>query len=162
MGLKAKWEYFRAIYERYRQADRKTKQAILSEFCLNTRYHRKYAIRLLNGPAPGKRSQDAGHARRRGCSYGQQTLGILAHAKSRLSNQAAPHLDQNRSSREPEIRYAGWDHSSFLEDLPRKAFGVEARVQYGCCLPRLRFAQEEDHTETRQFGSVSQASGSNF
>ncbi len=45
MGLKAKWEYFRAIYERYGQADRKTKQAILSEFCLNTRYHRNYAIR---------------------------------------------------------------------------------------------------------------------
>lgn len=78
MGLKAKWEYFRAIYERYRQADRKTKQAILSEFCLNTRYHRKYAIRLLNGPAPGKRSRDAGHARRRGWSYGHQTLSILA------------------------------------------------------------------------------------
>src|SRR6266849_332172 len=78
MGLKAKWEYFRAIYERYRQADRKTKQAILSEFCLNTHYHRKYAIRLLNGPAPGKRSRDAGHARRRGCSYGPQTLSILA------------------------------------------------------------------------------------
>ncbi len=78
MGLKAKWEYFRAIYERYRQANRNTKQAILSEFCLNTRYHRKYAIRLLNGPAPGKRSRGAGHARRRGCSYGPQTLSILA------------------------------------------------------------------------------------
>src|SRR5260370_16383903 len=77
MGLKAKWEYFRAIYERYGQADRKTKQAILSEFCLNTRYHRKYAIRLLNGPAPGKRSRGAGYARRRGCSYGPQTLSIL-------------------------------------------------------------------------------------
>jgi transposase InsO family protein len=78
MELKAKWEYFRAIYERYGQADRKTKQAILSEFCLNTRYHRKYAIRLLNGPAPGKRSCGAGHARRRGWSYGPQTLSILA------------------------------------------------------------------------------------
>src|SRR2546427_7030272 len=77
MGLKAKWEYFRAIHERYGQADRKTKQAILSEFCLNTHYHRKYAIRLLNGPAPGKRSRDAGHARRRGWSYGHQTLSIL-------------------------------------------------------------------------------------
>ena len=50
MGQKAKWEYFRAIYERYRQADRKRKHAILNEFCVNTGYHRKYAIRLLNGP----------------------------------------------------------------------------------------------------------------
>lgn len=29
-------EYFRAIYARYRQADRKLKQVILSEFCANT------------------------------------------------------------------------------------------------------------------------------
>src|SRR5260370_27029168 len=77
MGLKAKREYFRAIYERYGQADRKTKKAILSELCLNTRYHRKYGIRLLNGPDHGKRSRGAGHARRRGCSYGPQTLSLL-------------------------------------------------------------------------------------
>ena len=25
-----------------------------NEFCLTTGYHRKYAIRILNGPAPGK------------------------------------------------------------------------------------------------------------
>jgi len=35
---------------------------MLDEFCLNTGYHRKYAIRLLNGPPPGKRAE----ARRRG------------------------------------------------------------------------------------------------
>ncbi len=76
MGQKAKWEYFRAIYERYRRADRKAKQAILSEFCINTRYHRKYAIRLLNGPPPGKRPCGA-ERKRRGVSYGQQTVSIL-------------------------------------------------------------------------------------
>jgi hypothetical protein len=62
MGQKAKWEYFRAIYERYRQADRKRKHAIL----VNTGYHRKYAIRLLNGPPPGKAVRGAGRTRRRG------------------------------------------------------------------------------------------------
>ncbi len=76
MGQKAKWEYFKAIYERYRRADRKAKQAILSEFCINTRYHRKYAIRLLNGPPPGKRPCGA-ERKRRGVSYGQQTVSIL-------------------------------------------------------------------------------------
>src|ERR1017187_1114359 len=30
---------------------------MLDEFCLNTGYHRKYAIRLLNGPPPGKRKE---------------------------------------------------------------------------------------------------------
>ena len=48
---------------------------ILNEFCLNTGYHRKYAIRLLNGPPPGK--QPVGRARRRALRYGQETLSIL-------------------------------------------------------------------------------------
>ena len=68
MGQEAKWEYFRAIYERYRQADRKRKHAILNEFCVNTGYHRKYAIRLLNGPPPGKAARGAGRTRRRRAS----------------------------------------------------------------------------------------------
>jgi transposase InsO family protein len=46
------------------------------EFCLNTSYHRKYAIRLLNGPPPGKQPErrPRGHRPR----YGQQVLSILA------------------------------------------------------------------------------------
>ncbi len=76
MGHKAKWEYFRAIYGRYHKAGRKAKQVILNEFCLTTGYHRKYAIRLLNGPPPGKRPDR--QLRRRGLSYGHQTLSILA------------------------------------------------------------------------------------
>jgi len=47
MSHRSRWEYFRAIYARYRQADRKLKQVILNEFCANTGYHRKYALRLL-------------------------------------------------------------------------------------------------------------------
>ncbi len=54
------------------------KQAILNEFCLNTGYHRKYAIRLLNGPAPGKQPDRVGRTKRRGLSYGHETLSILA------------------------------------------------------------------------------------
>ena len=52
MSRRSRWEYLKAIYPRYRQADRREKQAILNEFCHNTGYHRKYAIRLLNGPVP--------------------------------------------------------------------------------------------------------------
>jgi hypothetical protein len=55
VGHKSRWEYFRAIYGRYQKGDRKMRQAILNEFCLNTGYHRKYAIRLLNGENPGAR-----------------------------------------------------------------------------------------------------------
>ena len=75
MGSKARQEYFRAIYERYRKAGREAKQAMLNEFCSNTGYHRKYAIRRLNGPPPGKARARVGRAR--GCRYGRQALSIL-------------------------------------------------------------------------------------
>ena len=75
MGNQGRWEYLRAIYERYRSAGRKGKHVILSEFCANTGYHRKYAIRLLNGPRPEKRR--ARRERRRGLSYSRETLALL-------------------------------------------------------------------------------------
>jgi transposase InsO family protein len=75
LGNHGRWEYLRAIYERYGKAGRKGKQVILSEFCANTGYHRKYAIRLLNGPRPEKRS--ARPQRKRGLSYSQETLAVL-------------------------------------------------------------------------------------
>jgi hypothetical protein len=76
MGSKARWEYFRALYERYRKAGREAKQAMLNEFCSNTGYHRKYAIRLLNGPPPGRRRVAAVRARR--CRYSREALSVLA------------------------------------------------------------------------------------
>jgi hypothetical protein len=56
MSHKARWEYLKVIYARYQQAARESNHVILTEFCLNTHYHRKYAIRLLNGPPPRPRS----------------------------------------------------------------------------------------------------------
>ena len=76
MGSKAKWEYFRVVYERYRQSERAGKKVMLDEFCGHTGYHRKYAIRLLNGAPPGKERGRARRARR--VSYGHQALSILA------------------------------------------------------------------------------------
>jgi transposase InsO family protein len=63
------------LYERYRKASRKDKQVMLNEFCLNTGYHRKYAIRLLNGPTPEKRREK--RVRGRKPRYGKQALSIL-------------------------------------------------------------------------------------
>lgn len=54
MSRKSKWEYLRAIYTRYRKATKELRAQILDEFCQVCGYHRKYAIRLLNGPAPQK------------------------------------------------------------------------------------------------------------
>ena len=74
MSHKGKWEYFKAVYERYRRAGREQKQVILDEFCLNTGYHRKYAIRLLNGPIPEKVPRRPRHRRP---LYSAQAVSIL-------------------------------------------------------------------------------------
>jgi hypothetical protein len=74
LGNKGRWEYLRAIYDRYRAAGREVKQVILNEFCANTGYHRKYAIRLLHG-APPKRGKV--RTRRRGLTYNQETQAVL-------------------------------------------------------------------------------------
>jgi hypothetical protein len=49
---------------------------------LNTGYQRKYAIRLLNVPPPGKKLVK--RVRWRGLSYGHQTLSILAAVRRRV------------------------------------------------------------------------------
>ncbi len=76
MSHRSRWEYFRAVYGRYRQADRKQKQVILDEFCANTSYHRKYAIRLLNGPPPERTKPPV--RRRRSPSYSPAVIAVLA------------------------------------------------------------------------------------
>ncbi len=75
MGSKAKWEYFRVVYDRYRKSARAGKKLILDEFCRNTGYNRKYAIRRLNGPPPGKKQERSRAARR--ASYGHRVMMIL-------------------------------------------------------------------------------------
>ncbi len=54
VSAQSKGEYVQVIYQRYRRAGRPGKRRILDEFCAVTGYHRKHAIRLLNG-APRRR-----------------------------------------------------------------------------------------------------------
>ena len=49
---------------------------ILSEFCRNTGYNRKYAIRLLNGPPPNAKRERSGR-RRRAPTYSAAVISIL-------------------------------------------------------------------------------------
>jgi hypothetical protein len=75
MGKKSKWEYFRAIYPRYRKASSAEKTQILEEFCEVCGYNRKYAITKLNGPFPEPNTPAKRHKR---CSkYTSQALLIL-------------------------------------------------------------------------------------
>jgi hypothetical protein len=73
VSVRAKREYVAAIYQRYRHAKRPDKRRILDEFCAVTGYHRKAAIRVLNGPAPGA----AGPPRRRPVVYSGAVIEAL-------------------------------------------------------------------------------------
>ncbi len=75
MSHQGRWEYLKAIHARYRQASRAEKGRILDEFCRVTDYHRKSALRLLNGPPPGRRPPPR---RRRAPSYGTRVIQVLA------------------------------------------------------------------------------------
>jgi hypothetical protein len=54
MSLKARRELLASVAPRYAQAKAADRERILDEFVLNTGYHRKYAIRLLNHPSQGR------------------------------------------------------------------------------------------------------------
>src|SRR5262245_36557766 len=75
MGKRSKWEYFRAIYQRYRKASLSVKTQILEEFCHVCGYNRKYAIAKLNGPTP--QFKPAAKRSRRALTYSAQALSIL-------------------------------------------------------------------------------------
>lgn len=57
MQLQSKREYLELIRNRYREAGRRYKTQILQEFCANCGYHRKHAIRLLNGKPSVRRKR---------------------------------------------------------------------------------------------------------
>lgn len=75
MSRRAKWEYLCAIYARYHRASRAEQSRILDECCRVCGYHRKSAIRLLNGPRPAARP---GPRRARGPTYGRPVIQVLA------------------------------------------------------------------------------------
>src|ERR1035437_6800248 len=101
LGHAARWEYFRVNYGRYSNAEGKAKGGMLDEFCLNTGYHRKYAIRLLNGPPPGKSEEARGRGRKPQYSPGVVSvlIGVTFHPQIRnllfTTNQHFSRSDNN-------------------------------------------------------------------
>jgi len=75
MSGKSKWDYLKAIYWRYKKASKPIRSRILDEFCQVCRYNRKYAIRLLSGPAPQKPDTPTFKGRRP--TYGTKVIGAL-------------------------------------------------------------------------------------
>jgi hypothetical protein len=75
MGAKSRWDYLKAIYSRYKKVAKPLRARILDEFCQVCGYNRKYAIRLLNGPAPQKPEVTAAKGRRP--TYGAKVILTL-------------------------------------------------------------------------------------
>jgi hypothetical protein len=76
MSGKSRWDYLKAIYLRYKKVSKPFRARILDEFCQVCHYNRKYAIRLLNGPAPQK-PKTVGRKGRR-LTYGAKVIASLA------------------------------------------------------------------------------------
>jgi hypothetical protein len=70
----SRMDYLRRIVPRYRVSTREAKSRILDEFCQVTGYHRKYALRLLNGPPPQAPPRSR---RRRPRLYGRRVVQAL-------------------------------------------------------------------------------------
>jgi hypothetical protein len=75
MGGKSRWDYLKAIYSRYKKVSKPLRARILDEFCQVCGYNRKYAIRLLNGPAPHKPKVTPAKGRRP--TYGAKVIITL-------------------------------------------------------------------------------------
>lgn len=75
MSGKSKWDYLKAIYSRYKKVSKPLRARILDEFCQVCGYHRKYAIRLLGGPAPQKPKATPRKGRRP--TYGAKVIRSL-------------------------------------------------------------------------------------
>lgn len=72
MGGKSRRDYLKAIYSRYKKVSKPLRARILDEFCQVCGYNRKYAIRLLNGPAPQK--PEVTKAKGRRPTYGAKVI----------------------------------------------------------------------------------------
>jgi hypothetical protein len=75
MSGKTRWDYLKAIYLRYKKVSKAFRARILDEFCQVCNYNRKYAIRLLNGPAPQKPKTMVRKGRRP--AYGAKVISAL-------------------------------------------------------------------------------------
>ena len=75
MSRASRRDYLQRIYARYRKASRAERQRILDEFCANCSYHRKHAIRSLNGPLPAAKPKP--QRRARGRTYGPPVMAVL-------------------------------------------------------------------------------------
>ncbi|MGD8969574.1 MAG: transposase family protein, partial [Anaerolineae bacterium] len=99
-------KYLRLLRERYREASKKERSAILDEFVKTTGYHRKYAIALLNG----RRQRSQGPIKRpRRAIYGPEEARALL-----ILSQLFDHINSKRLRKALDVELQGLYESGFL------------------------------------------------
>jgi len=74
MTYQSRRELLKAVWKRYRKAERDEKSLILDELCENTGMHRKYLIQLLNKPKDALSRQGR---RPRGPTYDETVMAVI-------------------------------------------------------------------------------------
>jgi hypothetical protein len=74
VGKQQRRQFLASVHRRYRRAGRRDRARLLDQFCEDSGYHRKYAIRLLNGPPPDPAPRKR---RPRGVFYGKKVVQVL-------------------------------------------------------------------------------------
>jgi hypothetical protein len=74
VGKQQRRQFLASVHKRYRRAGRRDRAKLLDQFCEDSGYHRKYAIRLLNGPPPDPAPRKR---RPRGVFYGKKVVQVL-------------------------------------------------------------------------------------
>src|SRR5213080_4229544 len=172
MGRGSRWEYLKAIHPRYRQADRQGKKIILNEFCRNTGYHRKYAIRLLNGPPPGRgrppcpppaSDADLQYASHLGVGGGLGGSRLSLRGPVEGAAALVDALDAETFSTGPGVGEASVAHQR-APDRPPAASPKEARPTPALCANRARHAAQahDSHQDRSLAGEDARFCGSRF
>ena len=77
MNKMSKREYLLEVKKKYRQAPRAVKTQLLDDFCEFTKYHRKYALELLNKPISKLWKRYDGSKRQKEKKYNQPVIDAL-------------------------------------------------------------------------------------
>ena len=145
MTREAIMELVAALRPRYRQASKGEKTVMLNEFCTNTGYHRKAAIRLIQSPPPpGGQTRRRAHPPR----YGSLALRFALQLPWQVSGYICPQRHTPFSHDGCGSRQRSWRSPSPPNPSPREDMG-EGRASSAMPSPvRLRTRGFQCHQDS--------------
>lgn len=143
MARQSKREYLRSIHERYRQAGRKQKTAMLQEFSQVCGYNRKYAIWLLSRPLSQAVARRA--VTRRSVIYSNATITVLAKIWEACGYLCSQRLKAALPQWLPWIK----KHFAISTELEKQLLAISARQMDRRLFPHKRTVKRRLYGTTR-------------